>query len=603
MLEGESLALGGVGEGASEMAALLGGCLATLPSSSLAGKESAYSSYAERDVEAETAWQKCTDPATGATFYYDPATKRSCWTHPASRTSAASSSSGAGSASGTDRHDIRTALLKSKAAQMDAVGTAATKACNLQHNRTFSQPSTGMWKTVGNDSRTPEWVECFNVAHNAKYYYNRITKESVWQRPKSDEIAKNEGDPGDVSSDAKHGSAAAAASSPVAVKKYRDFLNNSTEKRSKSKLRKGLTWSEGDPVVISQDGSKTSSPVKSGGDGSGDWVRTLDPATGLFYLYNEKSRESIWEHSPVKTKTDDDWEEHVDPATGAKYLYSRLRKESKWEVIPSKTAAATEAATAGNAAAAEAVAAARTIAATESVAGDDWEEHIDAATGAKYMYSKTRRESKWIQDDNGSKETSMQKDSSKETETETSAVSSPLYAFSEDSGINLDALAKIDVKESFATSGVARSADSPFAEFKSKPEEFMYGGYVWKQGGGSRYFGRRNWKRRYVVIAQCHVGMYKTYKDYASGKQAIKNRWIDLREYRLEEVTADELGFRVLPPEKMTTEMRTFNFRAESKKQKREWLHALDVVVGGTGILKSLDKYLNTMRSSRPELN
>jgi len=97
--------------------------------------------------------------------------------------------------------------------------------------------------------------------------------------------------------------------------------------------------------------------------------------------------------------------------------------------------------------------------------------------------------------------------------------------------------------------------------------------------------------------------MYKTYKDYASGKQAIKNRWIDLREYRLEEVTADELGFRVLPPEKMTTEMRTFNFRAESKKQKREWLHALDVVVGGTGILKSLDKYLNTMRSSRPELN
>ena len=138
--------------------------------------------------------------------------------------------------------------------------------------------------------------------------------------------------------------------------------------------------------------------------------------------------------------------------------------------------------------------------------------------------------------------------------------------------------------------------------YKSQPEELLYGGYILKQRGGSRYFGRRNWKRRYVVIAKCHMGHYKAYKDYASGKNAIKDRWVDLREYRLEEVVHDDLGFRLLPAEKMTTEKRTWNFRAENQKQKKEWLQAFDVVVGGKGCLKSLDKFLSSIRVARPEL-
>ena len=48
----------------------------------------------------------------------------------------------------------------------------------------------------------------------------------------------------------------------------------------------------------------------------GEWIRTLDPATGHFYLYNPKSRESKWETRVSKTDEQPKREENKTEAAG-----------------------------------------------------------------------------------------------------------------------------------------------------------------------------------------------------------------------------------------------------------------------------------------------
>ena len=75
--------------------------------------------------------------------------------------------------------------------------------------------------------------------------------------------------------------------------------------------------------------------------------------------------------------------------------------------------------------------------------------------------------------------------------------------------------------------------------------------------------------RRYVVIARMHLGIYKSEKDYRANRPPQKNRWIDLSEYRVEELLHDDLGLRLLPAEKMSTEQRSWVFKASSQAHKQ----------------------------------
>ena len=269
-------------------------------------------------------WQKCTDPATGRTFYYDPVTRSSCWTLPDSSTALAT--------------NVSERNASSKSSLVPATKVASDDMSNqIVKSRSLSNP-------------VLTWVECFHKVHNCKYYYDKVNKVSVWEKPKEGIIITEEEAQRDAALAASTASASAATAASgsshenqnqaqndepasVAVKKYRDFLDQSSKAKQVSKYQ---TWSEGDEAAKAN-GAESANE-------EGEWIRTLDPATGHFYLYNPKSRVKV-EETPSSAAANemakesngddgaddvDDWEKHIDDASGKAYMYSKSRKQSKW---------------------------------------------------------------------------------------------------------------------------------------------------------------------------------------------------------------------------------------------------------------------------------
>ena len=151
--------------------------------------------------------------------------------------------------------------------------------------------------------------------------------------------------------------------------------------------------------------------------------------------------------------------------------------------------------------------------------------------------------------------------------------------------------------------GAARQGGAAYDEEAKGGEELEmqaapdgeYHGYVMKEGGGSSMFGRKSWKKRFLVLKNGEIGWFKTYKDYVSGEGPLKERWTALRGYRLEEMLSDANGIRLLPISGEEGE-RVWSLRCEDEGKKKMLMDALLPHVAGKGFVKNLDRQLSGRR-------
>jgi len=83
-----------------------------------------------------------------------------------------------------------------------------------------------------------------------------------------------------------------------------------------------------------------------------------------------------------------------------------------------------------------------------------------------------------------------------------------------------------------AAGGAGGDAD----EAKSAPAEAddIKKGYFLKQGGGTSLLGRKSWKKRYFVLAEGKLSYYADEAAYNSGAGPLKDRKINLSDFRVE---------------------------------------------------------------------
>ena len=63
--------------------------------------------------------------------------------------------------------------------------------------------------------------------------------------------------------------------------------------------------------------------------------------------------------------------------------------------------------------------------------------------------------------------------------------------------------------------GAAYDEEAKDGEEMQAAPDGEYHDYVMKEGGGSSMFGRKSWKKRFLVLKNGEIGWFKTYKDYA----------------------------------------------------------------------------------------
>lgn len=119
-------------------------------------------------------------------------------------------------------------------------------------------------------------------------------------------------------------------------------------------------------------------------------------------------------------------------------------------------------------------------------------------------------------------------------------------------------------------------------ELNSAPPSFQ--GFLQKEGGGRSWFGRKSWKKRWTVISGVRLGMFKSQKAYARGDKPVKNRWINLEDYRIERSLLSNEGIRLIPA---FGYMRTWYFKTGSPENRETWIKALGQICS-VGIMKDL---------------
>jgi len=122
-----------------------------------------------------------------------------------------------------------------------------------------------------------------------------------------------------------------------------------------------------------------------------------------------------------------------------------------------------------------------------------------------------------------------------------------------------------------------------------------YHDYVLKEGGGTTMFGRRSWKRRFLVVKHGEMGFFHSYKEYVSGELPIKGVWTQLDRYRLEEMLQDDLGIRLLPLNTDTLE-RVWNIRCEDADKKMKLMNAMSPHTISRSFMKTLERELSGRR-------
>ena len=67
-------------------------------------------------------------------------------------------------------------------------------------------------------------------------------------------------------------------------------------------------------------------------------------------------------------------------------------------------------------------------------------------------------------------------------------------------------------------------SDTKFYDDELNREPPFFFGYLFKEGGGTSWFGRKTWKKRWVIISGVRLGIFKSQQAYAKGDPPLKNR-------------------------------------------------------------------------------
>eukprot|EP00438_Fugacium_kawagutii_P036517 Skav217608 [mRNA] locus=scaffold2172:225599:227653:+ [translate_table: standard] len=259
-----------------------------------------------------------------------------------------------------------------------------------------------------------DWTEHRDAATGKAYYYNKITKETTWDKPAAKATLSVPGAPiapGGLPPDwTEH-------KDPATGKAYyyNKVTQQTTWEKPASRPVTGMPAASAGPKAP----AVTGAPIAPGGLPP-DWTEHKDPATGKAYYYNKATKETTWNQpasgpaasmpaAPAAPKAPSvpgapivpgglppDWAEHKDPATGKAYYYNKATKETTWNQPASGPAASMPAAPAAPKA--------PTVPGAPIAPGGlppDWTEHKDPATGKAYYYNKATKETTWNQPASG----------------------------------------------------------------------------------------------------------------------------------------------------------------------------------------------------------
>ncbi|CAE7345607.1 NEDD4 [Symbiodinium natans] len=290
-----------------------------------------------------TEWTEHKDPVTGKTYYYNKITKETTWEKPAPKP-------GVPSAPGAPK------------APLAPGAPLAPK---------------------------DDWTEHKDPVTGKTYYYNKITKETTWDKPAPKLAATTPLAP----------KAPLAPGAPPAPDLKDDWTEHKDPVTGKTyyynKITKETTWDKPAPKLAATTPLAPAAPKAPGAPGAppapgaSDWTEHKDPSTGKTYYYNKLTKETTWDKPAALAAKPavpaplapaglpPNWEEHKDPTTGKTYYYNKVTKETSWDKPKGAAAPAAPAAPAAGG------------------LPPEWEEHKDPGSGKTFYYNKTTKETTW----------------------------------------------------------------------------------------------------------------------------------------------------------------------------------------------------------------
>ena len=364
-------------------------------------------------------WQEYNDPSTGRAYYYNKLTKETTWDKPAPAAPKAPSVPAAPVAPDglppdwTEHKDPATGkayyynkLTKETTWEKPATRPGSSMPPAPAAPKAPSVPGA----PVAPGALPPDWTEHKDPATGKAYYYNKLTKETTWDKPATRPGSSMPSAPAAPKAPSVPGASVAPGGLPPDWTEHKDPATGKAYYYNK--LTKETTW-EKPATAAPKAPSVPAAPAAPGGLPL-DWTEHKDPATGKAYYYNKLTKETTWEKpatrpgpsmppAPAAPKAPSvpgapvapgglppDWTEHKDPATGKAYYYNKLTKETTWEKPATRPGPSMPPAPAAPKA--------------PSVPGapvapgglpPDWTEHKDPATGKAYYYNKLTKETTW----------------------------------------------------------------------------------------------------------------------------------------------------------------------------------------------------------------